>query len=324
MKFYKAMRVLLVAVLVLAFAGTADLFAQAGRGVGRMRGTVKDEDGKFLAGADVEIVWHKDQKIKRKTKTTKKGRFSFSGLAGGNWQVFVKYEGYVDGQHMAPIQQVSVNPPVNVILRKPSAAVVKKKKLDSATKLVEQGKALFAEAKFDEALEKFQEFLAKEPDFYQTHLLIGNCYKEKSEFDKAMVQYKAAMEKAPSDGTDKDILAQVQSAIGDLYIRKNDLKSAQDYFKKSLELNPKNEILAYNVGEIFFSNNKTDDAIKYFTLASSIKPTWGMPHLKMGYAYLNSAKYKEAVECFKKFLELEPNNAEAPAVQELIKSLKDM
>lgn len=324
MKFYKAMRVLLVVVLVLAFAGTADLLAQAGRGVGRMRGTVKDEDGNFLAGASVEIIWHKDQKIKRKSKTDKKGRFSFAGLAGGNWQVFVKHEGYREGQQMAVIQQVSVNPPVNVILRKPSAEVVEKKKLDKATKLVDEGKALFAQAKFDEALEKFKEFLEKEPDFYQTHLLIGNCYKEKSEFDKAMTEYKAALEKAPTDGTDKNIIAQVQSAIGDLYIRKNDLASAQDYFRKSLDLDPTNEILAYNVGEIFFSNNKTDDAIKYFTLASSIKPKWGMPHLKMGYAYLNSARYKEAVESFKKFLELEPDNAEAPAVQELLKSLKDM
>ena len=324
MKFYKAMRMLLIIVLVLGCGGAADLFAQAGRGLGRMRGTVKDEDGKFIAGVVVEIVWHKDQKIKRKTKTTKKGRFSFAGLAGGNWQVFVKVEGYLEGQQMAAIQQVSVNPPVNIILKRPTAEAIQKKNLDSSTKLVDQGKALFDEAKFDEALEKFEEFLAKEPEFYQTHLLIGNCYKEKNEFDKAMNSYKIALEKAPTDGTDKDVIAQVQAAIGDLYIRKNDLKTAQDYFRKSLELNPKDEILAYNVGEIFFSNNKADDAIKYFQLASTIKPTWGMPHLKMGYVYLNSARYKEAVQCFNKFLKLEPNHAEATTIQDLVKSLKDI
>jgi tetratricopeptide (TPR) repeat protein len=311
-------------VLLLGVSGAAGLFGQAGRGIGRLKGSVKDVDGKFIAGAQVEIVWHSDQKIKRKTKTNKKGRYSFNALAGGNWQVFVKAEGYAEGQKMAAIQQVQDNPPVNIILRRPSQAVQKKKKLDSSTKLVEAGKLLFAEAKFDEALEKFQEFLGKAPEFYQTHLLIGNCYKEKSEFDKAMAEYKTALEKAPTDGTDKNVLAQVQSAIGDLYIRQNDLKTAQEYFKKSLELDPSNEILAYNVGEIFFSNNKTDDAITYFKLASSIKPTWGMPHLKMGYAYLNSADYKNAVACFNEFLKLDPNHAEAAGIKELVKSLKDM
>ena len=44
-------------------------------------------------------------------------------------------------------------------------------------------------------------------------------------------------------------------------------RSSQEYFKKSLELNPKDEVLAYNVAEIYFNNQKVDDAITYYILA---------------------------------------------------------
>ncbi|MCP5048341.1 MAG: tetratricopeptide repeat protein, partial [bacterium] len=91
-----------------------------------------------------------------------------------------------------------------------------------------------------------------------------------------------------------------------------------------LDLNPKDHILAYNVGEIFFSNNKTEEAIRYFNQAATIKPDWGQPHLKIGYAYLNSADYKNAIAAFKKFLELDPQSKEAPAIKDVIKSLKDL
>jgi tetratricopeptide (TPR) repeat protein len=325
MIFNKAIRYIFVIILVILFAGASDyLFGQAGRGRGRLRGLVMDPDGKAVADANVEIVWHKDKKQKRTAKTNDKGRFAISGLAGGNWQIFVSADGYKQVQVMAAIQQVPDNPIVNIRLKRPRPEEVKVDALSQDNSLIGQGKKLFSEARYDEAQSKFEEFLVKQPDFYQTHLLIGDCNKEKGEFDQALSQYKKALEKAPTDGTDIQVIAKVNSSIGDLYIRKNDLKTAQEYFKKSLELDPKDEILAYNVGEIFFSNNKTAEAIHYFKLAASIKPAWGTPHLKMGYAYLNTADYKNAVACFNKFLQLDPQSKEAPAIKEIIASLKGM
>ncbi len=323
MKCFKVLRLLALVVLILAFAGISDyIYGQAGRGVGRMRGIVIDEDGKHVANASVQIVWHQNQDIKKETRTNKKGRFAFSGLAGGNWQIFITAEGYRDKQQMAAIQQVPNNPAIKIVMKKPSVKVAVKKKSKSDTGLIEKGKQLFAEAKYNEAQEAFEKFLAKNPGYYQTYLLIGNCHKEKGEYDQALANYKKA--NSEQDGTDTKLMAQVHAAAGDLYIRKNDLKTAQEYFKKSLELDPKDEILAYNVGEIFFSNGKTDEAVHYFKLSSSVKPEWALPHLKIGYAYLNSEDYKNAVASFKKFLELDPQSNEAVAVKELVKSLKDL
>lgn len=329
MNFYKAMKLLVIAALVLAFMVVPELQAQAGRGKGRLKGIVIDEEGNHVADANVEIIWHrskrKDKDVKRQTKTNDKGRFIFMNLGYGNWEIFVEARGYKPAQKMALVSEIANNPTVKIVMKK-SAQVAAKKKLEAGVSLIDKANQLFAEAKFAEARELYEKFLEEQPDFYQTHLYIGNCHKEKGEYDQAMAQYRKALEKAPAGGGPNDIheKAKIQAAIGDLYIRKNDLKTAQEYFQKSLDLNPEDEILAYNVGEIFFSNNKTREAIHYFKLAASIKPDWADPHLKLGYTYLNSADYKSAIASFNKFLELAPDSDQAGTIKEVIKSLKDM
>jgi len=324
MKCYKAMKLVLTAAIILAFM-VSGLYAQAGRGKGRLKGIVIDEQGNHVVGAKVEIVWHLDKGVKRQGKTDDSGRFVFMNLGSGNWQVFVEAGGYKPAQKMANVMQLTNNPVVKIVMKK-SVQVEVKKKLEESVSLIDKADQLFAEAKFDEAQALYEQFLEKQPDFYQTHLYIGNCHKEKGEYDQAMVQYKKALEKAPADGEPRDIQekAKIQAAIGDLYIRKNDLKAAQAYFQKSLDLSPKDEILAYNVGEIFFSNNKTPEAIHYFKLAASIKPGWADPHLKLGYTYLNAGDYKNALDSFNKFLELAPDSDQADSIKEVIKSLKEM
>ena len=329
MKHYKTRKLTAIVILILALGFTEVLmYAQAGRGIGRLKGIVIDEEGNHVANATIEIVWHVDKKIKHETRTNKKGRFVFMNLGSGNWQIFANAEGFRQTEAMAAVQQLTNNPVIKVVMRRPtkSVEVMMEEKLKKSSGLVDKANALYGEAKFDEARELYEEFLEKQPEYYQTHIFIGNCYKEQGEFDKAMVEYQKLLDKTADADTERDrkLRAQTNAALGDVYVRKNDMETAQEYFKKSLELYPKDEILAYNVGEIFFSNNKTEEAIHYFKLAASIKPDWGEPHLKLGYTYLNTADYKNAVASFKKFLELAPQSKQAAEITELIKSLEEM
>jgi len=67
------------------------------------------------------------------------------------------------------------------------------------------------------------------------------------------------------------MMAKGLAGLGNIMVKQNKLDAAQDYFKQSIASSPKDEILAYNVGEIFFSNQGLDEALKYFDLASQIK-----------------------------------------------------
>jgi len=105
-------------------------------------------------------------------------------------------------------------------------------------------------------------------------------------------------------------------------MRQNNLKEAEGYFKKSLEVDPSDHALAYNVAEIMFVAEKTDEAINYYKMAIQINPQFSKSYMQCGYAYLNKGDTKSAIEYLKKFLEVDPNAPEAEGVKEVIASLK--
>ena len=169
----------------------------------------------------------------------------------------------------------------------------------------------------------YREFLEKNPNLYQVELSIGDCLREMGEFDKAIETYKAVVEHAKLDVTlGKEMTAKALAGIGNCYLKQGKINEAQDLFRQSIENSPKDEILAYNVGEIYFSNQALDDALRYFELAAQIKPDWPDPYLKLGYVYLNKADNPKAVEKFEKFIALEPEGERAALARNILNVIK--
>ena len=155
--------------------------------------------------------------------------------------------------------------------------------------------------------------------------LAGIYFEQLSNFEKAIEEYNKVTELSGKDiVTGKELSAKSLAAIGECYLKMGDFEKAQIYFKQSVDAYAENEILAYNVGEIYFSNQKIDEAIQYYELAVKIKPNWGTPYLRLGYAYLNKGTYDKAVQKFEKYLEIEPESSEAPKVKSLLEQLKKM
>jgi len=313
-----------IGLLVLAGLTAAGLgFAQAGRGVGRLGGVVLDADGKPMENVKVTLVYSQNDKLKFDQVTGKKGDWSFIGLGTGNWDLTAVAPGYMPQTKGLSVSQLGVNPKVTVTLQKipkASSGVV----ADEATfALLEKGNQLYKDGKFDEALAQYQQFLEKNPNLYQIQVSIGDCYREKGEFEKAIEIYNKVLELAKSDAAlGKEMSAKALSGIGNSYLKQGKLPEAQDFFKQSIENSPKDEILAYNVGEIYFSNQGYDDAIRYFSMATQIRPEWPDPYVKLGYVYLNKAENAKAIENFEKFLKLEPEGERAALVRNILNAIK--
>jgi tetratricopeptide (TPR) repeat protein len=311
---------LLVILIVMVFLA-GSLYAQAGQGRGRLNGTVVDQTGKVVANAAITLEFENSGK-KFETTSNAKGEWAMIGLGTGRANMLVMADGYLPATQQVSVAQLSRNPAINFVLL---IDVEKKARLkdDAAVGQLEQGNNLFNERKFQEALAVFNQFAVDNPTIYQIYLNIGDSYREMQDYKNAILQYETAIEKAKL-AADTIMQAKAQAAIGETYLRQNDLKTSQEYFKKSLELNPKDEVLAYNVAEIYFNNQKVDDAITYYIMATQIKADWGTPYLHLGYAYLNKADYDKAIESFAKFLQVEPNSDQAPVAQAVIDSLKNM
>jgi tetratricopeptide (TPR) repeat protein len=296
--------------------------AQAGRGKARVAGAVLDELGNPVPKVKIVLELMARDTATRETTTNKKGEWVFIGLGSGNWQLTASAEGYVPTQTSVFITQIGQNPKVVVTLEK-IKVIDNSITNETDLALIEEAGQLFSDRKYDEALIMLQEFLTNNPTAYQTHINIGDCYKEKGEYEKAEEEYNLALESSKLDeDSGEEMTAKALSGIGDIYVRKGDFEKAQNFFKESIELLPENEILPYNVGEIYFANRNLDEAIQYYKMAIQIKSDWSLPYYKQGLVYLNKASYAKAEENFVKFLEIDPSSELADQVRSMLDYLE--
>jgi tetratricopeptide (TPR) repeat protein len=292
-------------------------YPQSARGKGRFSGIVVDEAGKPVANATVTLIWKEDPSVIRKTKTNTKGRFRYIDMGSGTWELWVKEKGFVNTYMPLQIRQLTRLPLIKVILKKPTKALLMEL-LKGSGNLLEQGHQLYDSGKYDEARALYTEFLQQHPEFYQVHLFVGDCYKALGANEQAMAEYRKML--ASIAEMSQPEMARLYAAVGDLYLRREDLSTAVTYFNQALEMDP-NPQLAYHLGQVFLSLNKGKESIQYFKRAAIFKTGWGDPYLKLGYIYLNSGDSKSAVANFRKFLELSPNSPDTGAIKALIKKL---
>ncbi len=310
-------------IIVLGLLASGLAFSQAGRGIGRIGGVVVDPDDKPIEGAKVQVVFSQNENTKFETLTNKKGEWAFLGLGTGNWSMTASVKGYLPVSKSLYVSQLSVNPKVTIRLQKASPGAGGLILDETTFVFLEKGNQLLKDGKYDEALASYQQFLEKNPAAYQVQMSIADCYREKGEVDKALDLYNKVIEQAKSDTAGgKDATAKAQAGIGNSYLKQNKIQEAQEFFKKSVDNTPNDEILAYNVGEIYFKNQNYDEALRYFDLAAQIKPDWPDPYLKLGYVYLNKADYASATGKLEKFLSLEPEGERAALAKNILNAIK--
>jgi Tfp pilus assembly protein PilF len=311
------------ALLILGLGLAASAAGQAGRGVARLGGVVVDDEDKPVPSAKIVMSLLPDEQVKRETTANKRGEWGIIGLGTGDWMITASAEGYIPLNMQVYVRQLAVNPRVTLKLTKIQQGSGRVLSDTASMELLDQVTALYDEGKYSTAIVLSEQFLEKNPEAYQAYLAIADCYREMGDLDKAVENYKLALEKAKGDElAGKVVSARALAGIGGCYLKKDDLEQAKKFFEQSLEMSPENELLAYNVGEIYFSNQQIDEALRYFALAAQIKPDWSDPYLKLGYVYLNKGDNAKALEYLEKFLALEPDSERSAGVKEIVKQIK--
>ena len=318
-KRYLIAAIILGAVFCLS-AGQEDM------GRGRITGTVLDESGAPLEGALV-VAQSMRSETKLEGRSDGKGKFAIAGLGTGGWRITASKDGYGSSSLEMNIRQLGGNPPIAFTLKKISgAAGISSNK--EALAMLDQGNALLNQENYDQALQVFGEFQGKYPEIYQVHLNIGTCYLRKGDLDKAEAEFKLVLDKTLETHGDlkKDVEVSLRAStgLGEVALRRGDFVAAQKHFAQALDISPQDEAAAYNVGELLFSNQKIDEAIRYLELAIQIKNDWPKPYLKLGYVYLNKGDFAKSLENFNAFIKLDPENPEVPQVKNMIDTIEKM
>jgi tetratricopeptide (TPR) repeat protein len=311
-------------VLFMAVAIVPCLSGQENMGRARISGRVVDESGTPVPGAAI-VVQIAVGTTKLEGVTDQKGRFAVAGLGSGTWRITASKAGYVEASTELNVSQLKPNPPVDLILKK--AAGLQGLQGDKASQgLLDEGNALLAQGNTAGAIALFREFLDKYPDLYQVRLNIAAADVKAGDLDAAEDEYKAVLDKIHAAhgelANDKTTAVRALSGLGDVAARKGDLETSQKFYSEALALSPDDEAAAYNVGEMLFSNQNVDEAIKYFELAARIKEDWPKPYAKLGYAYLNKGDYAKALENFNRFVALDPDGPETPNIKAIIAQIE--
>jgi len=312
-----------VFLLILTLSGP-EVYSQEGRGSGRLAGTVVDEAGKPVEGASI-ILEYVQFTHKLTAVTNPKGQWGFIGLGKGEISITTSKDGYVPSTISLVVSGVRRNPEPKIILKKATGNAAAEGLSEGSKEMLLQGNVLFEQKKFAEAMALYQAFSDKYPSLYKVRLNVANCHMELQEYDKAIAEYQKVLDGLNAEAADKKdnkLTAQVLSGIGDAYMRQNKFEEAEPYLKKSIDIDPADHALAYNVAEIMMQAGKADEAIRYYEMAIRIKPDWPKSYLKLGYAWLNKGNTEKAVESFTKFVETSPpDDPEVALAKDIIKKI---
>ena len=318
----------IISIFFLLAATAAVVCAQGARGTGRIRGTVNDVDGNPLPNVTL-IAKNIEHNVDFKSVSDKRGQWSIGGLGSAQYRVVAALEGFETAAHDMKVSQFSSNNnPVDFVLKKIQSVeseLSEEVKLDLT--IYNEGLKFFEEMNYSEALIRFEEFLQNNPDLIEVNINIGNCYKGLREYEKARSFYQLVVDTIREDkGTleGNETAAKALANIGELHMEKEEFDQAREYLKQAVELFPGEPTMAYKVGEIYFKRGDTDNGIVYYKLAIEAKADWGPPYRQLGYAYLNKGEYAEAVEAFKKYLEIEPEGSQAATVRNLLPQIEKM
>ena len=133
-----------------------------------------------------------------------------------------------------------------------------------------------------------------------TSQLLGNV----NRYNKALSYLLKAKEIAPENTS-------VFMALGDVYIRNNDMQNALANYNKALSLEPSSPLAKIKIGNIYQRAANLNAARPYLDEAREIDSTFAPVYRELGELYMMAGQFNLAKANLRKFLELSGNNIPA-------------
>jgi Flp pilus assembly protein TadD len=312
---------------VCAFVFGLAAFAAVGHAqTGRIKGKVVDANNNPIEGATI-LMESTEMNRKLTTKTNKRGEYT-QFLPPGPYKVTASK----DSLSQTFDVKVSLDErEVNFTLKPGSAGAnlsdADRKKMEAEMAAVKtafsDGVTLSNENKYDEAIAKFNEVIAKVPKCMECYNNIGAVYLRKKDYDQAEAAYKKAIEVAPTSGEAYMGLANVYNAQKKFDQATEASAQAQKLLGSSTTPGGGASASAvFNQGVIAWNAGKIPDAQKLFEQAVSLDPKLADAHYWLGMANVNQGKLPEAAKSFEEYLKLDASGQYAEQAKSMLAAIK--
>jgi tetratricopeptide (TPR) repeat protein len=313
-----------------------------------VKGAVKDDDGKLLVGATIELL-NNETGRNFTVKTDSRGQYSTMGLpVGNNYKITITAADgktvlwYVNGVPMRPGPENTYD----FDLAKERAAAAKasgvtdeqRKKIEEAKKSNEKIKGLNAlllqataqkkDGKFDDAVATLQQAVAQDQTHDVIYASLADAYISVKNYPEAEAAFTKALELAPP--TSKS-LGNYHAGLSLAFLQQGKTEPGMAECDKTAQADPAQAGQCYfNEGAILTNQGKIDDANQAFDKAIVADPTKAEAYYQKGVNLLARATLGKdgkmvpapgTVEALNKYLEIAPDGKNAQAAKDLLDSL---
>ena len=159
-------------------------------------------------------------------------------------------------------------------------------------------------------MQYLEEAISKDPNYAAAYALLAQCYDLGSYFDVLPDSEEASKEKAAAMKAVEldDELPEGHRALGAYYLdRAGDFRSAEREYKRALELDPNSSGAHEGYADYLRLTGTMDKGVQEQQRAHELNPLSRIVADKLGWTFLYARRYDEAVEQFRKVLEMDPN-----------------
>ena len=293
--------------------------------MGGLEGTVKDLDGKPLAGITIQIE-RTDLKQMYETKTDSKGQFVYAGLPAGRATYAVR--ALKDGQvlytygavQIPPGEFRSLNFDLKALRKEDETRMTEeqKKLIEEQRKAMEKDKNLRGE--FDLGVKLMTEPSAttlcaarcRETPAADRSACVAACQGEAGQNVQQMAYVEAAAAFERAAVIDPSQYA-VWANLGRAYQQANNIEKSIAAFEKAIEIKPEEAAGLYaNLVPLYIKADRPEDARKGCDKVAPIDPKQGSAcYFNIGVVMYNNSRLKEAVVPLQLATQLDPKRADA-------------
>lgn len=145
--------------------------------------------------------------------------------------------------------------------------------------------------------------LLNDPLSAQEHLQLGLSYEARGAWDLAIVEYRAALNKGGAPSV-------IQGYLGNVYYAKKDYIAAEQAYRKSLRLDPRNAPILNNLASLYLVDGRDlREAERWVQQAIGLDPARKPYYLDtLAAIYLARAEYEPALAAYREAEALAPSD----------------
>lgn len=302
---------------ILAFAVALGIAVPGFAQTGGVTGKATKLDGTPCAKCPITID-REEIHATYKTKTNKKGEYTYIGLPIGMYKVTL-YD--TDNKPLYYIEQkVGMGDPeeTNFDLPKLLAGQQQQQQQEQAQQQQAQqkkmkenpeyAKQVQAERQAEQKAEEEQKNQEKAFQGLKQSFDQGNALYEQKDYKGAAAAFEKALPLAKSPKNQSAVLAR----LADAYQKAKEYQKAVDTYQKDIQLNPSDANLHNNLGTVYADMGNFPTAEAEFEKAAQLDPANAARYyFNVGAIMYNAGKMDEAATAFKKVIQADPKNAQA-------------